>query len=119
MINTAAQECWVATVTSRFCPGPLRAGRDGESVNPAKMKLCPGCHDHFASKQTIFYLQMSALVPRQSHFSIFRKGQPVERSGEVRWRNFQIFKCGAKIFKRHWPVGDDWRSPLEDQEFPL
>jgi len=30
-----------------------------ESVNPAKMKLCPGFHNSFASKQTIVCVQKS------------------------------------------------------------
>ena len=43
--------CWVATGLSRWmgCSDPQGPGRGRESINPAKMKLCPGCHKHFAS----------------------------------------------------------------------
>jgi len=45
------RECWVATSISLWnrCSDPQGTGRGGESINPAKMKLCPGCHNHFAS----------------------------------------------------------------------
>jgi len=32
-------------------PQGLRLGRGRESINPAKMKLCPGCHNPFASSK--------------------------------------------------------------------
>jgi len=53
MINTVAQGCWVATGLSRWmsCSDPQRSGRGRESMNPAKMKLCQGCHDPFASSK--------------------------------------------------------------------
>jgi len=33
------------------CSDPQRTGRGRESINPAKMKLCPGCHNPFASSK--------------------------------------------------------------------
>jgi len=53
MINTVAQGCWVATGLSRWmsCSDPQRSGRGRESINPAKMKLCQGCHNPFASSK--------------------------------------------------------------------
>ena len=45
------RRCWVATGLSRWmgCSDPQGPGRGRESINPAKMKLCPGCHNPFAS----------------------------------------------------------------------
>ena len=45
------RECWVATGLSRWdrCSDPQGSWRGRESINPAKMKLCPGCHNPFAS----------------------------------------------------------------------
>jgi len=45
------RECWVATGLSRWnrCSDAQGSGRGRESINPAKMKLCPGCHNLFAS----------------------------------------------------------------------
>jgi len=50
------RECWVATGLSRWmgCSDPQGSGHSGhgrESINPAKMKLCPGCHYPFASRK--------------------------------------------------------------------
>ena len=44
---------WVATGLSRWmgCSDPQGPGRGRESINPAKMKLCPGCHNPFASSK--------------------------------------------------------------------
>ena len=59
MINTVARECWVATaelVSIIVCSVPQGAEFGRESVNPAKMKLCLGFHNPFASKQTIVAL---------------------------------------------------------------
>jgi len=44
---------WVATGLSRWtgCSDPQRPGRGRESIIPAKMKLCPGCHNPFTSSQ--------------------------------------------------------------------
>ena len=52
-INTVAQGCWVATGLSRRmgCSDPQGSGRGRESINPSKMKLCPGCHNPFASSK--------------------------------------------------------------------
>jgi len=33
------------------CSDPQGLGRGRESINPAKMKLCPGCHNRFASSK--------------------------------------------------------------------
>ena len=45
--------CWVATGLSRWmgCSDPQGPARGRESINPAKMKLCPGCHNPFASSK--------------------------------------------------------------------
>jgi len=45
--------CWVATGPSRWmgCSDPQGPGRGRESINPAKMKLCPGCHYPVASSK--------------------------------------------------------------------
>ena len=45
--------CWVATSLSRWmgCSDPQGSGRGRESINPAKMKLCLGCHNPFASSK--------------------------------------------------------------------
>ena len=45
--------CWVATGLSRWmgCSDPQGPGRGRESINPSKMKLCPGCHNLFASSK--------------------------------------------------------------------
>ena len=45
--------CWVATGLSWWmgCSDPQGSGRGRESINPAKMKLCPGCHNPFASSK--------------------------------------------------------------------
>ena len=45
--------CWVATGLSRWkgCSDPQESGRGRESINQAKMKLCPGCHNPFASSK--------------------------------------------------------------------
>jgi len=45
--------CWVATGLSRWmgCSDPQGSGPGRESINPAKMKLCPGCHNAFASSK--------------------------------------------------------------------
>ena len=47
------RSCWVATGLSRWmgCSDPQGPGRGRESINPAKMKLCPGCHNPFASSK--------------------------------------------------------------------
>jgi len=39
------------------CPVPQGAEHGRESVNPAEMKLFPGLHNPFASKQTTVALQ--------------------------------------------------------------
>jgi len=39
------------------CSVPQGAERGRESVNPAKMTLCPGFHNPYASKQTTVALQ--------------------------------------------------------------
>ena len=43
----------VATSLSRWmgCSDPQGPGRGRESINPAKMKLCPGCHNPLASSK--------------------------------------------------------------------
>ena len=43
--------CWVATGLSRWmaCSDPQGSGRGRGSINPAKMKLCLGCHNPFAT----------------------------------------------------------------------
>jgi len=53
MINTVAQGCWVATGLSRWmgCSDPQGPGRGRESIKPAEMKLCLGCHNPFASSK--------------------------------------------------------------------
>ena len=56
MINTVAQVgegCWAATGLSWWMgfSDPQGPGRGRESINPAKMKLCPGCHNPFASSR--------------------------------------------------------------------
>jgi len=53
MINTVAQGVLVATGLSRWmgCSDPQGSGRGRESINPAKMKLCLGCHNPFASSK--------------------------------------------------------------------
>jgi len=33
------------------CLDPQGSGRGRESINPAKMKLCPGCHNPFESSK--------------------------------------------------------------------
>ena len=45
--------CWVATGLSQWmgCSDPQGSGRGRESINPVKMKLCPGCHNPFASSK--------------------------------------------------------------------
>ena len=45
--------CWVATGLSRWmgCSDPQGPGHGRESINPAKMKLCPGCHNPFTSNK--------------------------------------------------------------------
>jgi len=45
--------CWVATGICRWmgCSDPQGSGRGRESINPAKMKLCAGCHNPFASNK--------------------------------------------------------------------
>ena len=45
--------CWVATGLSRWmgCSDPQGSGRGRESINPAKMRLCLGCHNPFASSK--------------------------------------------------------------------
>jgi len=45
--------CWVATGLSRWmgCSDPQGSGRGRESINSAKMKLCLGCHNPFASSK--------------------------------------------------------------------
>jgi len=45
--------CWVATGLSWWlgCSDPQRSGRGRESINPAKMKLCLGYHNPFASSK--------------------------------------------------------------------
>jgi len=54
MINTVVQGMLgrkFATGLSRWmgCSDPQGSGRVRESINPAKMKLCLGCHKPFAS----------------------------------------------------------------------
>ena len=55
MINTVEQggAGWVATGLSRWmgCSDPQGPGRGRESINPAKMELCSGCHNPFASSK--------------------------------------------------------------------
>ena len=45
--------CWVATGLTWWmgCSDLQGSGRGRESINPAKMKLCPGCHNPFASSK--------------------------------------------------------------------
>jgi len=45
--------CYVATDLSRWmgCSDPQGSGRGRERTNPAKMKLCPGSHNPFASSK--------------------------------------------------------------------
>ena len=45
--------CWVATGLSWWmaCSDPQGSGHGRESINPAKMKLCLGCHNPFASSK--------------------------------------------------------------------
>ena len=45
--------CWVATGLSRWmgCSDPQGPARGRESINPAKMKLCLGCHNPFTSSK--------------------------------------------------------------------
>jgi len=53
------RECWVATGLSQWnrCSDPQGSGCGRESINPAKMKLCPGCHNPFASGKLYKCLQ--------------------------------------------------------------
>jgi len=39
------------------CSDPQGSGRGRETINPAKMKLCPGCHNAFASGKLYKCLQ--------------------------------------------------------------
>ena len=43
------------------CSDPQGSGRGRESINPAKMKLCPGCHNPFASSKTDSPTRISTL----------------------------------------------------------
>ena len=51
--HSYAGGCWVATGLSRWmgCSDPQGPALGRESMNPAKMKLCPGCHNPFASSK--------------------------------------------------------------------
>jgi len=51
--HSYAGGCWVATGLSRWmgCSDPQGPGHGRESINPAKMKLCPGCHNPFTSSK--------------------------------------------------------------------
>jgi len=51
--HSCAGGCWVATGLSRWmgCSDPQGPARGRESINPAKMKLRPGCHNPFASSK--------------------------------------------------------------------
>ena len=65
-------------VSIEVCPVPQGAEHGSERVNPAKMKLCPGFHNTFASKQTTCSVAVCILVPRKGQFCNFRKSQPLE-----------------------------------------
>ena len=56
MINTVAQDAGLQPVSIVVCSVPQGAEHGRESVNPAKMNLCPGFHNLLASKQTIVAL---------------------------------------------------------------
>jgi len=51
--HSYAGGCWVATGLSRWmgCSDPQGPGHGRESINPAEMKLCPGCHNPFTSSK--------------------------------------------------------------------
>jgi len=55
------RECCVATRLSQWnrCSDPQGSGRGRESINPAKMKLCLGCDNSFASGKLYKCLQWS------------------------------------------------------------
>ena len=54
------------------CSVPQGAEHGRESVNPAKMKLCPGVHNPFASKQTTVGDQAMKLLFENSTLSLGR-----------------------------------------------
>ena len=63
--STQLRRGWVATGLSRWmgCSVPQGSRRGRESMNPAKMKLCPGCHNPFASNKlyklfAVFFLHL-------------------------------------------------------------
>jgi len=80
------------------CPVLQGAEHDRESVNPAKIKFCPGFHYSLAINQTIFCsAAVRILVPTNEHFISSVKASQFR--GHV--------KFGAEILKWHRPTEDD------------
>jgi len=118
MVNTVAQECWVATGICRGLPSSAELTLTEESAKSAKMKLFP-CflNKPFASKHKMFcYAAVRMVMPRKSYFSSSVKASQLKDHVKCSWEIFrcgtEVFKCGVKIFKVIQPGGDDIESRL-------
>ena len=58
MINTVAPGVLGRNLSQSIrCSDPQGSGRGKESINPAKMRLCPGSHSSFACSKLYNFLQ--------------------------------------------------------------
>jgi len=99
---------WVATGLSRWmgCSDPPGSGRGKESINPAKMKLYPGCHNlsHLTSStdclQCIFCIwMMVGLVLLESNLQRCSLRYSLLARSDV-WEYWEMTCCSCKT-KEH------------------
>ena len=72
--HSCAEGCWVATGLSLWmgCSDPQGSGRGRESINPAKMKLCLGSPNLFASTKLYKWFAMN-----RDKFFRTKEGTPI------------------------------------------
>ena len=93
--------CWVATGLSRWmgCSDPQGSGRGRESINPAEMKLCRGCHNPFASSKLY---KLFAVFFAFGWWLVWYSWNPICRDAAFSW-----FIRSDMWERRKWYVGKE------------